>query len=671
MKTERNEYLRVAAAVPAVRPADVGANLAAIRALLRQVAAARVQVAVFPELCLTGYTCADLFYQPYLLDAAERALAELIPDCGDGLVAVGLPVRVGGRIFNCAAVVAGRRLVGVVPKTYLPSTHEFYESRWFASALEATADEIELAGARVPFGNDLVFDRGDGAVVGVELCEDMWTANPPSTRLTLRGANVVLNLSGSNELVGKTEYRRSLVLGQSARCLAAYVYAGAGVGESTTDLVFGGHALVAENGALLAEGRRFMRTPQLTVADVDVGFLDFERSANFAFRSAARTVGEVRRVRVDAGRGVDGAEGALRRPVEPHPFVPNAQADRDARCEEILAIQSTGLATRLEAIRCRDVVIGLSGGLDSALALLVCVEAFDRLGLDRAGIHAFTLPGFGTTARTKGNAERLCAGLGVPLETIDIAPMARQHLKDLGRDEAIHDITYENTQARGRTYLLMDKANQLGGARNRDGRPVGAGSRMVYLQWRPHEHVRRQRRRPEDACAVHRGLVCARAPRGDGGRHRRAGSRPGRPGAPRHPRDAGLPRTAPGERGRLHRAGDGGQGGALRAARLLPLPLPAAGGGEGEDPPPGGGGVRGRLGRGDGRQVARHVLPALLRAAVQAQLPAGRPEGRQPQSLPARGLAHAKRLRFFRLLMTGGRSTIKAFEGLVRQDKLG
>ena len=629
MKTERNEYLRVAAAVPVVRPADVGANLAAIRVLLRQMAAARVQVAVFPELCLTGYTCADLFYQPYLLDAAERALAELIPDCGDGLVAVGLPVRVGGRIFNCAAVVAGRRLVGVVPKTYLPSTHEFYESRWFASALEATADEIELAGARVPFGNDLVFDRGDGAVVGVELCEDMWTANPPSTRLTLRGANVVLNLSGSNELVGKTEYRRSLVLGQSARCLAAYVYAGAGVGESTTDLVFGGHALVAENGALLAEGRRFMRTPQLTVADVDVGFLDFERSANFAFRSAARTVGEVRRVRVDAGRGVDGAEGALRRPVEPHPFVPNAQADRDARCEEILAIQSTGLATRLEAIRCRDVVIGLSGGLDSALALLVCVEAFDRLGLDRAGIHAFTLPGFGTTARTKGNAERLCAGLGVPLETIDIAPMARQHLKDLGRDEAIHDITYENTQARGRTYLLMDKANQLGGL------VIGTGDLSeLALGWCTYngDHM--------SMYGVNGGVPKTL---GDGGRHRRAGSRPGRPGAPRHPCDAGLPRTAPGECGRLHRAGDGGQGGTLRAARLLPLPLPAAGGGEGEDSPPGGGGVRGRLGRGDGRQVARHVLPALLRAAVQAQLPAGRTEGRQPQSLPARGLADAKR----------------------------
>ena len=464
MKTERNEYLRVAAAVPAVRPADVGANLAAIRHVLRQMAAERVQAAVFPELCLTGYTCADLFYQPYLLDAAERALAELIPDCGDRLVAVGLPVRVGGRIFNCAAVIADRRLVGVVPKTYLPSTHEFYESRWFASALDATADEIELAGVRAPFGNDLVFDLGGGAAIGVELCEDMWTANPPSTRLTLRGANVILNLSASNELVGKTEYRRSLVLGQSARCLSAYAYAGAGVGESTTDLVFGGHSMVAENGALLAEGRRFERRAQLTVADVDVGFLNFERSANYAFRTAAHTVDDVRTVKVRMPCGREGlASGSLMRPVDPHPFVPNARADRDVRCEEILSIQSTGLATRLDAIGCRDVVVGLSGGLDSALALLVCVEAFDRLGLGRRGIHAFTMPGFGTTERTKSNAGRLCEGLGVPLREIGIGPMACLHLKDLGHDESIHDVTYENAQARGRTYLLMDLANQLGG----------------------------------------------------------------------------------------------------------------------------------------------------------------------------------------------------------------
>ena len=453
--------------MPPVRPADTAANLLGIRRLLTEAAGKGAEVVVFPELCLTGYTCADLFHRPDLLSSAVSALKTLIEESGPNapLLAVGLPVRHAGRIFNCAAVIGDGRLLGVIPKTYLPSTHEFYESRWFASALEATETEIALAGFTVPFGNDLVFDLGGGAVLGVEICEDMWTANPPSTRLTLRGANIILNLSGSNELVGKTDYRRSLVVGQSARCLCAYVYAGAGVGESTTDLVFGGHTLIAENGTLLAEGGRFSRSGALTLADVDIGFLDFERSENFAYRQGARTTLPVRRtevrspVRPPAGPQVS----SLLRPVDPHPFVPSASGDRDARCEEILAIQSTGLATRLEAIGCRDVVVGLSGGLDSALALLVCVEAFDRLGFDRKGVHCFTMPGFGTTKRTKGNAERLCEGLGVPLETIDITPMARQHLKDLGRDESVRDITYENTQARGRTYLLMDKANQLGG----------------------------------------------------------------------------------------------------------------------------------------------------------------------------------------------------------------
>ncbi len=461
------EYLRVAAAVPRVAPADVGANRCAVEEALRMAAEAGAQATALPELCLTGYTCADLFYRPALLEAAEAALAELLPACGGGLAAIGLPVRAGGRIYNCAAVVVAGRLAGVVPKTYLPSTHEFYESRWFASALDLAEREVTLAGATVPFGNDLVFDLGGGAVVGVELCEDMWTANPPSTRLSLRGANVILNLSASNELVGKTEYRRSLVAGQSARCLAAYAYAGAGVGESTTDLVFGGHTLVAENGSILAEGPRFSRETRLTVADVDVGFLDFERSANFAFRSAAKTVGDVRRIAAPLPTThyplpTTNCQPLLR-PLDPHPFVPGEGAGRDARCEEILAIQATGLATRLNAIRCADVVLGLSGGLDSALALLVCVEAFDRLGLDRRGVHACTMPGFGTTARTKGNAGALCEALGVPLETIDIAPMARRHLKDLGHDESRRDVTYENAQARGRTYLLMDKANQVGG----------------------------------------------------------------------------------------------------------------------------------------------------------------------------------------------------------------
>lgn len=467
MNNPLTDFVRVAAAVPSVRPGDVTGNLKSIRRVYDKAVTSGAQAIVFPELCLTGYTCADLFCQPSLLAAAEAALADFIAHTRSGLpaiAAVGLPVRQRGRIYNCAALVAAGRLLGVVPKTFLPSTHEFYESRWFASALDAAESVITLCGETVPFGNDLVFDAGV-AVFGVEICEDLWSVSPPSARLAVHGANVILNLSGSNELVGKADYRRRLVVDQSARCLAAYVYAGAGVGESTTDMVFGGHALIAENGLLLAEGSRFCRDERLTLADLDVGFLDFDRTSNFAYRQACRLQPPVRRVdcRASSGRVADPPPQELLRPVDPHPFVPHASADRHARCEEILAIQSTGLATRLAAIHCGRVVVGLSGGLDSALALIVCVEAFDRLGLDRKGIQALTMPGFGTSKRTKRNAELLCEGLGVPLETIDISPMVRQHLKDLGRDESVKDVTYENAQARGRTYLLMDKANQLGG----------------------------------------------------------------------------------------------------------------------------------------------------------------------------------------------------------------
>lgn len=464
---EKLGFVRVAAGVPLVRPTRVAENLASIKRLAKKAAQRGVRVLVFPELCLTGYTCADLFYRADLLKEAETALLDYVTSQASvhGLLSVvGLPLRVGGRLFNCAAVVLGGRLLGVVPKSYLPNTHEFYEARWFVSAFEATVQEVSIGDQVVPFGNDLVFDLGNGAVVGVEICEDMWATVPPSSRLALQGANIILNLSGSNELVSKTDYRRALVLGQSARAIAAYVYAGAGVGESTTDLVFGGHTLVAENGALLAEGERFVRDEFLTVADVDVEFLDFERTSNAAFRAGTCQVDGVRHLGAPLDMASYGeADEILNRPLDPYPFVPHNAQDRDARCEEVLSIQATGLATRLAAIGCRTVVLGLSGGLDSSLALLVCVEAFDRLGLDRKGIRALTLPGFGTTRRTRGNAERLAEGLGVALETIDITPMARQHLADLGRDETEKDITYENTQARGRTYLLMDKANQLGG----------------------------------------------------------------------------------------------------------------------------------------------------------------------------------------------------------------
>ena len=458
------EYFRVAAAVPRVFPGDVAGNVKSVATLLAQAAQKGIEAVVFPELCLTGYTCGDLFYRPDLLSAAEEALRELASSMPNGiLAAVGLPVRLDGILYNTAALIRDGDILAVIPKTYLPSTHEFYEARWFASANGKHDDTVEIAGQPALFGNDIIIDAGGGAKIGVELCEDMWSIVPPSTRLACRGANIILNLSASNELVGKTEYRKSLVAGQSARLIGAYVYCGAGVGESTTDLVFGGHTIIAENGSIIAEGERFLREPHMIAADIDIGFLDFERSANHAFREAAAFgEGDVRIIDVmETPRRKSGL--GLMRNIERFPFVPSVEAERDARCSEVLAIQSTGLASRLAAIPCKDVVIGLSGGLDSALALLVCVEAFDRLGLDRKGIHAYTMPGFGTTSRTKNNAHKLCKGLGVKLETIDITPMARQHLKDLGRGETPHDITYENTQARGRTYLLMDKSNQVGG----------------------------------------------------------------------------------------------------------------------------------------------------------------------------------------------------------------
>ena len=458
------QFLRVAAAVPVVRPGDVDANLASILALVRAAEHESAAAVVFPELCLTGYTCADLFYQPALLNAAEDALTKFlaVTRSANAVYFLGLPVRLNGHLFNCAAVCHAGKLLGVVPKCYLPNTHEFYEARWFASAEDTTDQEVDLAGVTVPFGNNQLFrDTTTGATYGVELCEDMWAVVPPSCSLALRGANILVNLSASNELVGKTEYRRTLVTQQSARCLAAYIYAGAGVGESTTDLVFGGHTLIAEDGTLLAEGPRFDRNAHITFADVDLGFLEFERTQNHAFLQGGSVTPFAESV-VLSSRPVPPPRDLYRK-LDPHPFVPADDAARSARAAEILAIQETGLATRLAAIACKDVVLGLSGGLDSALALLVCVGAFRRLGLPEKGIHALTLPGFGTTKRTRSNVDRLCEGLGLRPVTVDIAPACRQHLKDLRHAESKRDVVYENAQARERTQILMDYANEVHG----------------------------------------------------------------------------------------------------------------------------------------------------------------------------------------------------------------
>ena len=464
-------YFRVGAAVPPVRAGAVRDNVDAMLALAYDAVPEGVELLVFPELCVTGYTCADLFHQQTLLDAADAGLARFLKGTAklDMLLLVGAPVTAGGLLYNAAVVCQQGRILGVVPKIFLPNAREFYEQRWFAAGAESANATVCVAGQEAPFGTDLLFsaDSASGVIIGVELCEDLWSPLPPSTRQALAGANVICNLSASNELVGKAPYRRALVAQQSARCLAGYVYASAGVGESSTDLVFGGHCLVAENGQALAESARFESTPSLTVADLDIMFLRHERRQSQTFVQAVEQARrpsagglEFREIVFDAA---EVPPAPLRRLPVRHPFVPADSAERGERCAEIFAIQSSGLATRLRHCGARRAVIGLSGGLDSTLALLVTVEAFARAGLEHGNILGITMPGFGTSARTLGNVKKLAKQLGIRLETIDIRAACAQHLKDLGHDGVTGDLTYENTQARERTQLLMDKANQIGG----------------------------------------------------------------------------------------------------------------------------------------------------------------------------------------------------------------
>ncbi len=388
---------------------------------------------------------------------------------------VGLPLEVDGKLYNCAVLIAGWQVVGVVPKAHLPTTNEFYEERWFTPGALATASHVRIddLDTAVPFGADLLFEArrfgGPSVRVGVEICEDLWAVQPPSGDLALAGATLLLNLSASNELLGKVEYRRDLVRQQSARCLAAYCYAGAGPGESTTDTVWGGHSLIAENGAVLAETERFQFSTQMAVADVDVQRLVHERLRNSTF-SASQPSRALRVVEF----GLEGDEAlvatgtlfgpALVRPqLSRTPFVPADPQRRADSCREIFAIQSTGLAKRLQHTGLRRVTIGVSGGLDSTLALLVAARAFDVLKLPRGGIVAITMPGFGTTQRTRSNAVLLAEALAVTLRTVSIADAVRQHFQDIGHDETLHNVIYENAQARERTQILMDVANQVGG----------------------------------------------------------------------------------------------------------------------------------------------------------------------------------------------------------------
>lgn len=461
-------FLRAAVVSPELVVADVAFNTRAVISALEQAASTGCRLVVFPELCLTGYSCADLFYQQALLEDAQEALLQVTRAAAqaDIAVAVGLPLAIAGKLYNCLALVADSRVVGVVPKTYLPSTNEFYEERWFTPGPLCPARSVVIGGAEVPFGVDLLFaaDNLPGLVIGMEVCEDLWAVNPPSGDMALAGATVLLNGSASNELLGKVTYRRELVRQQSARCLAAYLYAGAGPGESTTDLVWAGHSLLAENGVILAETERFRFDTQMALADIDLGRLQAERLKNNTYSSS--TAGRPFRTVpfVLPGETQGRAPARLIRPgLSRTPFVPADPERRAAHCQEIFNIQATALAKRLRHTGSRRAVLGISGGLDSTLALLVTAKAFDRLALPRDGIIAITMPGFGTTGRTRGNAWKLASALGVAFREIPISDAVRQHFRDIGHDEAVHDITYENAQARERTQILMDVANQVGG----------------------------------------------------------------------------------------------------------------------------------------------------------------------------------------------------------------
>ena len=459
----RDGFVKVAAVTPEVRVADVSFNVdACARAARRAAEEDAAAVIVLPELALTGYTCEDLFWQDALIRAAEAGLAELVARTAplDALILVGLPVRSGGKLYNCAAALAHGALLALVPKTHIPTYNEFYEGRHFVSG-PAGVTRVSLAGfTDVPFGTRLLLACAElpELVVAAEICEDLWVPAPPSVAHAQAGATLVCNHSASNAIVGKADYRRDLVAGQSARLVCGYVYASAGTGESTQDLVFSGHDLVAENGRLLAEGVPF--GDGRAVSEIDVRFLVLERARMSTFPCAASP--EVAGyVTVPFSLGL--RETALTRRVDPHPFVPSDPARRAERCEDVFAIQSHGLAKRLSHTRSRRAVVGVSGGLDSTLALLVAVRAFDLVGLPRDGVIAVTMPGFGTTDRTHGNATRLAAALGVELCEVAIGPAVRQHFSDIGHDESVHDVTYENAQARERTQVLMDVANQEGG----------------------------------------------------------------------------------------------------------------------------------------------------------------------------------------------------------------
>ena len=458
-------FLRVAAASIKLKVTDTKFNVEEIKSVIKSAYESRVSVIVFPELCITAYTCGDLFGQDLLIKSAEDAVLNLLKytENIDMVVFVGVPVPVKQYLFNCAVAIYKGKILGIVPKTYIPNYSEFYEKRWFSSSTDFDEKEISYCGCSVPFGCDILFQNEDikEYCIGVEICEDLWAPVPPTSYAALSGASVLLNLSASNELVNKAAYRTELVKQQSARLIAAYVYSSSGVHESTTDLVFSGHLLISENGELLKQSDRFERNSTFIAADIDLQKLTYERRKDLTFKDSIEK-SHVNFRKVLFKQDIKDNENIMRR-INPFPFVPSRAETRDERCREIFNIQIAALAKRIEHTGCTKAVIGVSGGLDSTLALLVILKTFDLLGIKRENIYTITMPGFGTTDRTYSNTVKLCNSLGTCLKEINIVNAALLHFKDIGHDPKKLDVTYENVQARERTQILMDTANKVGG----------------------------------------------------------------------------------------------------------------------------------------------------------------------------------------------------------------
>lgn len=456
-------FVKVAAAVPRVKIADCKYNAGQLESLIAIADGKGVQIIAFPEMCITAYTCGDLFGQQLLLEEAEMGLMQILNNTRqlDIISILGMPITVNSTVINAAVVIQKGKILGVVPKTYLPNYKEFYEQRWFTSALQVAEDSVRLCGQIVPMGNNLLFETSD-TIFGIEICEDLWSTIPPSSTLALQGAEILFNLSADNEGIGKHNYLRSLISQQSARCIAGYVFSSCGFGESTTDVVFAGNGLIYENGNELAHSERFSFEEQLIISEIDVERLRAERRINTTFAASKGAIPSNKKPMCITTEYVNSKELNLTRTFDMHPFVPQGDTLNE-RCEEVFSIQVAGLAQRLVHTGAKTAVIGISGGLDSTLALLVCVRTFDKLDLPRKNIIGVTMPGFGTTDRTYHNALSLMESLGITIREISIKEACIQHFKDINHDINIHDVTYENSQARERTQILMDIANQTWG----------------------------------------------------------------------------------------------------------------------------------------------------------------------------------------------------------------